>query len=57
MSKLHDFDAKIVHETERALLLDVGQDEPLWFPKSIIENNDDGTFTVPEDYALNKGII
>lgn len=57
MSVLFDFSAKIVHETEKALLLDVGNDEPIWMPKSIVENNDDGTFTVPENYAKEKEII
>lgn len=57
MTKLHDFEAKLVHETEKALLLDVGNEKPIWMPKSIVEDNGDGTFTVPETYALDKGII
>lgn len=57
MNKLFDFSAEIVHETEKALLLDVGEEKPIWFPKSIVEDNGDGTFTVPENYAKEKGIV
>lgn len=55
--ELYDFDAVIVHETEKALLLDSGDIGAIWFPKSIVVNNGDGTFTVPERYAMSKGLI
>lgn len=28
-----------------------------WIPKSVIEENDDGTFTLPESWAIEKGLI
>ena len=45
------------HETELAVLLDCGGDEPVWFPKSVVEDCGDGTWLVPEDLALVKGVI
>lgn len=29
----------------------------VWVPKSQVENNEDGTFTMPEWLALDKGFI
>lgn len=55
--RLYDFDAELKMETDKALLLDTGNDKPIWFPKSLTENNDDGTFTVPEWLAIDKGIV
>lgn len=55
--KLYDFAGEIVHETELALLIDCGEKQPIWFPKSIVEDNGDGTFTVPERWAKDKGIV
>ena len=55
--KLYDFSAVLVHETEKASLLDCGQGEPIWFPKSVTEENGDGTWTVPERWAIDKGIV
>lgn len=55
--QLYDFEAKIVHQTPKAFLLDVGNDEPIWMPKSIVQDNNDGTFTIPENYAKEKEII
>lgn len=55
-TRLVDVDAKIVHQTPSAYLLDVGNDEPVWVPKSQVEDNEDGTFTMPERLAIEKGI-
>lgn len=55
--RLYDFDAIVVHQTERAILLDVGNDEPVWLPKSAVEDNNDGTFTCSERLAIEKGIL
>ena len=38
-SNLYDFAARLVHETQRAVLLDHGAEEPVWLPKSIVEDN------------------
>ena len=56
-SDLFDFAAVIVHETDAATLLDVGLDDPVWFPKSVLQDNGDGTWTVPERLAVEKGIV
>lgn len=43
-------------ETEKGLLLFDGAREA-WVPKSQVEENADGTFTMPEKLALEKGFI
>jgi hypothetical protein len=55
--RLYDFAARQVRETERAILLDVGNDAPIWLPKSQVEDNGDGTYTVTEELATEKGIV
>jgi len=45
------------HETELAYLVDAGGPKPVWLPKSQVEMNDDGTATLPEWLALEKGLI
>ncbi len=67
MSKLIDIAAELRHETSGAFLLFDGrqqihkdgrkQDICIWVPKSQVENNEDGTFTMPEWLALDKGFI
>lgn len=52
--KLFDVTAKIKTETEKALKLDDGK-RVEWVPKSLVEENDDGTFTMPEWLAIEKG--
>lgn len=57
-SDLIDIAAILKHETERAFLLDAGMASgPVWVPKSQVENNGDGTFTMPEWLAKEKGLI
>lgn len=53
--KLHDFEAVLLMETDAAYKLDTDCG-PIWFPKSLTENNNDGTFTVPEWVAVEKGL-
>lgn len=48
--------ADLRHETEKALLLFDG-DKEVWVPKTQVENNNDGTFSMPEWLALDKGFI
>lgn len=68
MSKLIDIAAELRHETNSAYLLWDGREEikkgdtksselRIWVPKSQVENNEDGTFTMPEWLALEKGFI
>lgn len=64
--KLIDIAAELRHETDKAYLIYDGRDENIkgekkelrtWIPKSKCEMNDDGTFTMPEWLALEKGFI
>jgi len=55
--RLYDFSATKKHETEAAVLLDCGEEEDVWFPKRFLEDNGDGTWTVPEWLAMDKEII
>jgi RNase P/RNase MRP subunit p29 len=55
-SNLIDIEARIVHETEKAWLLDTGEKKPTWVPKSSAEF-DGTTLTIPEPLALEKGLI
>ena len=54
--KVVDIAAEIRAETEKAWrLFDGARTE--WVPKSQVENNKDGTFTMPEWLAKDKGFI
>lgn len=53
--KLFDFAAELKHETDKAFLVNDGDDD-YWLPKQFTENNGDGTFTIPEWLAIEKGI-
>ncbi len=66
--ELVDISAIIRHETNSAYLLYDGRSEVkkgdttpselrIWVPKSQVEDNDDGTFTMPEWLAKDKGFI
>ena len=54
--ELVDIAAQLHRETERAYLLFDGTRE-VWVPKSQVESNPDGTFTMPEWLAQAKGFI
>ena len=54
--RLTDIDAEIQHETTSAWLLFDGETKA-WVPKSMTEDNGDGTFTMPEWLAKEKGLI
>jgi len=67
-NNLTDIAAEIRHETDNAYLLFDGRTEikkgdtikseiRQWVPKSQVENNKDGTFTMPEWLAKEKGFI
>ena len=56
-SNLIDIAARLVHETEKAILVETEMTKkPIWLPKSSCEL-DDGTLTLPEPLALDKGLI
>jgi len=56
-SNIVEFAALLVHETKRAVLLDHGADKPVWLPKSLVEDNGDGTWGPPEGVLIDKGVI
>lgn len=53
--KLFDFAAVLKRETEKAFLVNDGENDH-WLPKAMTEDNRDGTFTIPEWLAIEKGI-
>ncbi len=56
-NELVDIIAILLHETERAFLIVIDEgDRRIWLPKSLVEY-DDGTFTMPEWLAMEKGLI
>lgn len=54
-SDLVDVECKVLRSTERAWLVRAGSVEA-WLPKSETEINDDGTVTIPEWLAVDKGL-
>ena len=54
--RLTDIAAEIRGESEKAVRLFDGVNTE-WVPKSQVENNGDGTFTMPEWLAQDKGFI
>jgi len=54
--ELIDITAQVRGETDKAWRLFDGV-RTEWVPKSQVEKNDDGTFTMPEWLAANKGFI
>jgi hypothetical protein len=56
-SNIIDIAAVKKYETDKAFLLDIGNEKPVWFPKTHVEDNEDGTYAMPEWMALDKGAI
>ena len=54
--ELYDFEADWVVETEASVCLEIDGND-IWFPKYVLQENDDGTYTVPRDWAQEKGLI
>jgi len=54
--ELIDIATEIKAETERAYRIYDGRTTE-WVPKSQVERNDNGTFTMPEWLAKDKGFI
>ena len=55
-ARLTDIACEVVRETERAWLVFDGTREA-WLPKSQVERNPDGTFTMEEWLAKEKGLL
>lgn len=55
-SNLIDIEARLVHETDKAWLLDTGDEDPTWLPKSTCEF-DGETLTIAEPMAIEKELI
>lgn len=55
-SELVDIEAKVRIERPKAWLLHDGK-KTEWVPKSEVEDNGDGTFTMPAWLAKDKGFI
>lgn len=55
-SDLFDVEATLLHSTEDGLLLDDGSTKA-WVPKSLVQDNGDGTFAMPEWLATEKGFV
>lgn len=61
-SDLIDISVVLVHQTEKAVLVDHGGEANVWLPRSAIEIEKDGngktwTITLPERLAAEKGLI
>jgi hypothetical protein len=56
MERVIDIAAQIRGETEKAYRLHDGT-KTEWVPKRFVEDNGDGTFTMPEWLAQEKGFI
>lgn len=54
--KLIDIACVILNETEKAYRINDGA-KIEWVPKSQVENNNDGSITMPEWLAKEKGFI
>lgn len=59
-----EVDVEVIRETDAAILCDVGNDEPVWIPKSQISDESEvykagqaGTLLVAEWLALDKRMI
>lgn len=56
VGKTYSFEAELRAETDLAILLEVDGNEK-WFPRSQIEEAENGWWTVPEWLAIEKEII
>ncbi len=55
-SELFDMAAKKLHETDKAIRLTDGT-KTAWLPKQFVQDNNDGTFTIPDWLAIEKGFV
>lgn len=54
--ELVDLKGVVRGETDAAIRL-VVDGKAAWLPKSVVQDNEDGTFTLPESWAIEKGLI
>jgi len=54
--KLIDIAAKRKWQTDMAILINDGTKD-VWLPRRFVEENDDGTFTMPEWLAIEKELV
>ena len=54
--ELYDLTAELRHETHNAYLLDDGT-KKAWVPKALVEDNGDGTWTMPQWLAEDKEFV
>lgn len=54
---LVDISAKLIHQTELAYLLDDGCGVRAWVPKVCCEDNQDGTWAIPERIVIDKEFV
>lgn len=57
MGRRVEVSGKVVRETTAAYLVDVGEEEDIWLPKSQCEIEDDCTIIVEEWLARERGLI
>jgi hypothetical protein len=58
LKELVDIGAELLGETEKAYKFDVGNDEPVWLPKSQCEWDVDSKYvTLPIWLATDKGLV
>lgn len=55
-SKLVDIEGELRGETDRAYRIYDGKTTE-WVAKSLVERNDDGSFTMPRWLAVEKGFV
>ena len=51
-----DLELELLHETNGAYRVTDGK-TTTWLPKSQVQNNGDGTFTMPEWLAIEKELV
>lgn len=55
-NRLYDFAGEIAGESRKAIKIFDGI-KPQWIPRSVLKNNFDGTFSVPEWFAIERKMI
>ena len=55
-SRFVDIAAEFRRDTDKGICLFDG-DQEVWLPKSQVEDNGDGTYSMPEWLAMEKGLI
>lgn len=57
-SEIIDIEITLIHQTEKAYLVDAGHGENVWVPKSVAEYDEsDRTLSLPRSWAESKGLV